>query len=413
VRDRYQGWVEPGYEPVARQFAKLINVPGRGGGSFVVRDRERVVVNIWGGVADPETGRPFKRDTLALSFSTAKGVAATIIHRLADRGLLSYDDPVAAYWREFRAAGKARITVRQLLSHQAGLDHLAPVAPDLGGLLDYLGAEERLAALAPGSQPGTPAYHGITYGWLLAGLARAITGRGMEELVETEISEPLGIDGLHFGRPRTGTERLAATVGSFGRFAGLGPVGAARLPAWVPGRRALRALNVPDIAKAFAGPEPPVLETVMPSANGVFTAESLATLYSALGNLGCVDGRRLLSEETARKITKVQTRALDRNLLVPMAWRLGYHQAFVPQTWLPRAFGHYGYAGTGAWAEPSSGISVAFVSNRCYPVTAPFGDLALMRLSRLAVACSRRAVAGASGSPAEAPVVSLADQAAA
>ncbi len=386
----YRGYAERGFEPVARLFAKLIGAPERGGGSFVVRYGDRTVVDIWGGVADPATGRPWQRETLGLSFSTSKGVAATIIHRLADRGLLDYDEPVAAYWPEFAAGGKGRITVRQLLSHQAGLDALGPVAPDAEGLLDHLGAEERLAARTPEYRPGTPAYHSITYGWLLAGLARAVTGQGMEELVRSEVCEPLGIDGLHYGRPANGdTAALSACVGGLGGLVRFGGFALARLPGPAPGRRLLHSIFVPAMAEIFSGPEPAVLGTVMPAANGLFTAESLATMYAALGNLGVADGRRLLSAETARALSRVQTRAPDRNLMIPMVWRLGYHQAFVPRVWLPRAFGHFGYAGSGGWCDPATGLAVAFVSNQICPVSAPFGDLALMKLSRAAIVAAR------------------------
>jgi CubicO group peptidase (beta-lactamase class C family) len=380
----YHGHVEPGFEPVGQLFAKLFSSPGRGGGSFVVRYEDRAVVDIWGGVADPRTGRAWERDSLGLSFSTSKGVAATVIHRLAERGRLGYDEPVAAFWPAFGAQGKGRITVRQLLSHQAGLDALGPVAPDSAGLLDHLAAEERLAARAPEHEAGTPAYHSITFGWLLAGLARAVTGHGMEQLVDSELNHPLGVDGLHFGLPVSGLHRVPAMIGSLGPLVDFGRIGLA-LPGWIPTRRLLHSIYVPDMAKVFRGHEPPVLETVMPAANGMFTAESLATLYGALANGGASGDRRLLSAETVAQIGRVQTRALDRNLLVRMRWRLGYHQAFVPRARLPRAFGHYGYAGSGGWADPDTGMSVAFVSNRIYPVTVPFGDLALLRLSKLAI----------------------------
>lgn len=393
----YQGHVEPGFENVGRLFGRLFGSPARGGGSLVVRHRDRVVVDVWAGVADPRTGRAWERSSLGLSFSTSKGVAATVIHRLADRGLISYDEPVAAYWPAFGAQGKGRITVGQLLSHQAGLDALAAIAPNSAGLLDHLGAEERLAACASTHRPGIPAYHSITFGWLLAGLARAVTGLGMEQLVESEINKPLGVDGLHFGLPATGAGRVAAMVGSLGPLVDLARFGLAVAPRWLPTRRVLDSIYVPDMAKVFRGYDPPVLQTVMPAANGTFSAESLATLYGALANGGAVGDRRLLSADTVRQIGRVQTRALDRNLLIPMRWRLGYHQAFVPRAPLPRAFGHYGYAGSGGWADPDSGTALAFVSNRLYPVTTPFGDLALLRLSKLAIDAVRRLSASAEG----------------
>jgi CubicO group peptidase (beta-lactamase class C family) len=161
--------------------------------------------------------------------------------------------------------------------------------------------------------------------------------------------------------------------------------------------RVLESIYVPDMAVVFRGAEPPVLETVMPAANGMLSAESLATMYGALANGGVAGGRRLLSAETVNQLARVQTRAIDRNLLVPMTWRLGYHQAFVPGVWLPRAFGHFGYAGSGGWADPVSGTSVAFVSNGIYPVSAPFGDLALARLSKLTVDAVRAIRSGVGG----------------
>jgi CubicO group peptidase (beta-lactamase class C family) len=384
------GHVEPGFEPVARQFADLFRSRGRGGGSFAVRYQDRFVVDIWGGFADPESGRPWARDSLGLSFSTSKGVAATVIHRLADRGLLSYDEPVAAFWPQFAAGGKSQITVAQLMSHQAGLDRLAPIAPNVERLLDHVGAEERLAARAPDHPPGSPAYHAITFGWLMSGLARAVTGQGMQELLRSEICEPLGIDGLFFGRPAAPAGRTPALVGSLGRLATIPPLGLTLLPAAIPGRRGLESVYVPDIHGIFTGSEPAILDTTMPAANGMFTAESLSTVYAALANDGVAGGRRLVSTQTARALRRVQTRARDRNLVIPMFWRLGYHQAFVPGISLPRAFGHYGLCGSGAWADPESGMSAAFVTNRIYPLSTPFGDLALVRLSRTAVRCARR-----------------------
>jgi CubicO group peptidase (beta-lactamase class C family) len=389
VRAQVHGHVAPGFDSVAGLFGKLFAVPGRGGGAFTLRRGDEVLVDIWGGIADPATGREWAHNTLGLSFSTSKGIAAAVIHRLADHGLLGYDEPVASLWPEFAAGGKERITVRQLLSHRAGLDRLAPIAPDRAALLNHVGAEERLAARKPDHAPGAPAYHAITYGWLLAGLARAITGLGMEELVISEISEPLGLDGLHFGTPAVGAERMAPGLGTLGPLIALAPA-AMLLPGFVPTRRAVGALWAPGMAEVFAGPEPAVWATVMPAANGMFSAASLATLYAALANDGLSNGRQFLSSRTVRELSRVQTFAPDRVFGFPALWRLGYHQAAIPRTWLPRAFGQYGYAGSGGWADPETGLSAAFVSNRIFPVTSPFGDLAFVRLSRLAVAAARR-----------------------
>ena len=135
-------------------------------------------------------------------FSATKGVASTVIHRLADRGLLSYDEPVAEYWPEFAANGKADITVREVLRHRSGLSHLRGVTKT--ELMDHLLMEERLAAAPVDHLRGVQAYHALTYGWLLSGLARAVTGKGMRELIREEVARPLNTDGLHLGRPPEG-----------------------------------------------------------------------------------------------------------------------------------------------------------------------------------------------------------------
>src|SRR5688572_7539498 len=111
---RVGGETAPGFEPVRRAFARIFG-SGPGGGALAVKLGGKTVVDLWAGVADRAGLRPWTPDTLAISFSTTKGVASTVIHRLADRGALAYDEPVATYWREFAAKGKRRITVRDLL----------------------------------------------------------------------------------------------------------------------------------------------------------------------------------------------------------------------------------------------------------------------------------------------------------
>src|SRR4051794_12015534 len=144
---------------------------GRGGGALVVRVRGETVLDLCTGWTDRAHTRPWKPDTLALSFSTTKGVASTVIHRLAERGELAYDEPVATYWPEFAAGGKGRVTVRDLLTHRAGLWSVRAVAERPEDLLDHIAMEERLAARTVRAPTERSAYHAITYGWLVAGLA--------------------------------------------------------------------------------------------------------------------------------------------------------------------------------------------------------------------------------------------------
>jgi CubicO group peptidase (beta-lactamase class C family) len=388
----YEGFAEPAFADVAKCFDKLFGAPRGGGGALVVRWRGRTVVDVWKGFSDREGTRPWTRDTMAISFSTTKGVASTVIHRLADRGLIDYDRPVATYWPEFAAGGKKRITVRQLLSHQAGLHSVKAVATDADAILDHIAMEKRLALRLPDGGPGRPAYHALTYGWLVAGLARRVTGKGMAELVRTEIAEPLGLDGgLSIGAPPDGLARVAAPVGARQRLVWM----AGRLLTPVGGRfaftrRAAEALYVPGFETLLDGAEPRLLQTEMPAANGVFSAHALATMYAALADAGRGDGAQLVSRDTVLELGRVQTRERDGVLGWPMRWRLGYHQAIAIGAQAGKAFGHFGYGGSGAWADPVSGLSFAFVTNKLGTLTTPMGDLGLFRLSGLALAAVQR-----------------------
>ena len=194
-----QGAADPRFSCAVQTFAKLFCDPRFGGGSLAVYVEGEPVVDVWTGWSDRHGEVPWTADTGAMVFSASKGVASTVLHRLVDRGLLSYDAPVARYWPEFGANGKSDISVRDMLRHRAGLSHLQGVTMD--ELLDHRLMEDRIAAAPVDRHAGRAAYHAFTYGWLTSGLARAITGMGMRELFRREIAEPLNTDGLHLGRP--------------------------------------------------------------------------------------------------------------------------------------------------------------------------------------------------------------------
>ena len=208
------------------------------------------------GWADRDGDRPWTPDTLAVSFSTTKGLASTVVHRLADRDELDYDEPVATYWPEFAAGGKGRVTVPDLLTHRAGLSSVRAVADEAEDLLDHIALEDRLAERSVRAPTERSAYHAFTYGWLVAGLARRVTGPGLADLVRTELAEPLGTDGLNVG---------VAEVDPRGRRARRVRAAPARRRSWLvssalwqrrpspgPVRRADRA----GLPPAFEGEEP-------------------------------------------------------------------------------------------------------------------------------------------------------------
>ena len=205
-----EGVVHPDFAPVAEMLRRLTSKRSTVGGAAVaVYHHGELVVDAWAGARDA-AGTPWERDTMATSFSTTKGVVATVAHRLADRGLLDYDEPVATYWPEFAAAGKESITVRHLLTHQAGMHPVRPLVSSTDELLDWDHMIDLLARTPPVWAPGLrPGYHAITYGWLVGEVIRRVTGLTVDEAVQREIVEPLGLDGMRIGLPLSERGRLA------------------------------------------------------------------------------------------------------------------------------------------------------------------------------------------------------------
>ena len=343
-----------------RAFAAQFPHPRFGGGALSVYLDGEPVVDVWTGWADRRGHHHWQADTAPMVFSATKGVASTVIHRLADRGLIDYDAPVADYWPEFGASGKAHITVREVMQHRAGLSHLDGVRKR--ELLDHRHMEERIAAAPVGRHFGKSAYHALTYGWLLSGLARAVTGKGMRELIRTEVAAPLNTDGIHLGRPPTGAPtHVARIIGPQLNipnpvFNALAPaVAALELSA------AFGSMYFPGM-KAVVQRDIPLLDTELPSANGVATARALARMYGAMANGGVIDGRRYLSAERVAMLTGRRDLRPDRNLIMPLSFHLGYHGLPIPG--LLSGFGHVGLGGCFGWAIPEAGLAFAFVHNR-------------------------------------------------
>ena len=172
------------------------------------------IVRVEGGRLGPEDDRPVQPDTLFSSFSTTKGVAATALHILADRGLIDYNAPVAQYWPAFAANGKELVTVAQAMSHQAGL-HAMPSPATVEHLLDWQGGLDWVANGTPAWEPGTATgYHGITYAWVVGGIVQGATGRHINDVIREEIAVPLGVgDELFCGIPDGVEDRLATLQG--------------------------------------------------------------------------------------------------------------------------------------------------------------------------------------------------------
>jgi CubicO group peptidase (beta-lactamase class C family) len=367
--------------------------PGRrfGGGALAVYLDGQPVVDVWTGRADRAGRIPWTADTAPMVFSATKGLASTVIHRLADRGLIDYDAPVAEYWPEFGANGKSEMTVRTVMRHEAGLSGLRGASQE--DLLDHVKMEERLAAASPGRLLGKPAYHAMTYGWLMSGLARAVTGKGMRTLIREELAEPLGTDGMHLGRPPADAPTRVAQIITPQHIVGNRLVKDVtyKVASELASLSGLyRAIYFKGVMAAVQG-EIPLLDTEMPAANGVCTARALARMYGAIANGGEIDGRRFLSRGIVAGLTGTPNRRLDRNIFVPLSFHMGYHS--VPMPGKPGGFGHVGMGGSFGWADPSSGLAFSFVHNR---LVSPFlvldhsGVATFGTLIRLALARARK-----------------------
>jgi CubicO group peptidase (beta-lactamase class C family) len=354
------GDADPAFACAVRSFAALFPHRRFGGGALAVYLHGQPVVDVWTGWADRRGSQPWTADTGAMVFSATKGMASTVIHRLADRGLIDYEAPIADYWPEFGANGKADITVREMMRHRAGLSQLNGLTR--ADLMDHVLMEERMAAASASRLRGKPAYHALTYGWLISGLARAVTGKGMRQLIREELAEPLDTDGLHLGRPPVDAPTRPAQIISpqlniQNPFFNLA---APRLAA-LPLSAIFGAMYFTGMKSVVQG-DTPLLDAEIPAANGVTTARGLARMYGAIANGGAVDGTQFLSRDLTAGLVGRRSLRPDRSIFMPMAFHLGYHSLPIPGV-LP-GFGHVGLGGSLGWAVPETGLAFSFVHNR-------------------------------------------------
>jgi CubicO group peptidase (beta-lactamase class C family) len=187
------GVVEPDFTPVVDAFLRTLPVQSPGGAALCVYHRGQPVVDIWAGSRNRQ-GDPWTSDTLALSFSTTKGVVSTLLHQLADRGEVRYDAPVAHYWPAFAKNDKHRITVRHLLTHEAGLYGIRSLLTDASEMRDWEHMLHVMEQASPVHRPGQRnGYHALTYGWLVGGLIEKITGQPLAVTLKELLVDPLGL----------------------------------------------------------------------------------------------------------------------------------------------------------------------------------------------------------------------------
>ncbi|WPC06389.1 serine hydrolase domain-containing protein [Pseudomonas benzenivorans] len=377
-----QGYFDLQFEAVKDAFAALFEDPQERGAALCIQVAGETVVDIWAGVADKDGQQAWHSDTILNLFSCTKPFTAVTALQLVGEGKLELDAPVARYWPEFAAAGKDRITLRHLLSHQAGLPALRQPLPaealyDWQAMTAALAAEEPWWALGEGH-----GYAPITYGWLVGELLRRVEGRGPGESIVARTAKPLGLD-FHVGLADSEFERVAHISRGKGN---LGDAAAQRLLKVTlsePTALSTRAFtNPPSIMTSTNKPEWRRMQ--QPAANGHGNARSLAGFYSAL-----LDGR-LLESELLDELTREHSCGDDKTLLTCTRFGLG---CMLEQPELAnatygmgaRAFGHPGAGGSIGFADPERDVAVGFVTNNLGPFV--LMDPRAQKLARVLADC--------------------------
>ncbi len=368
------GTCEPRFAEVREEFERNFAERGEVGASVCVTVDGETVVDLWGGAADPATNRSWDEDTVCVVWSSTKGAVALCAHMLISRGQLDLHAPVADYWPEFAKNGKDAITVRQLLSHQAGLAAISEPLPE-GGLCDWELVVDLLAKQEPLWEPGTRnGYHALTFGHLVGELVRRIDGRSIGRFFDDEVAKPLGLDfwiGLAEEiEPRVAPiipAELPADPSELPLFYQL----ALSDPTSLPG---LVMLNSGGLMMPGACDTREVHAAEIPAANGVANARALAGMYRPLALGGSVDGVRLLDEGTLATAARVEVATgHDAVLCAPNRFGLGFMKAVDNLAALgpdnsvilsDDAFGHVGAGGSLGIADPRARLSFGYAMNQ-------------------------------------------------
>jgi CubicO group peptidase (beta-lactamase class C family) len=359
------GWCDPAFEAVRTEFGRNFTERGEVGAAVCVTLDGTVVADLRGGWTDADQRLPWSADTLVNVFSVGKGLLSVCTARLAGLGLLDPDAPVTRYWPEFGAAGKSEVTVRQLLSHQAGLPAVRQPLP-AGSGLDWQLLTTLLAAEEPWWQPGSGhGYHVNTFGYLGGELIRRITGTTVGEFLQREVAGPLGAD-VHIGLPASEHRRVAEF-----RWPERGPETAALQGDPVPqNRMALNAyFNPPDFAGVGVVNTAAWRSAQVPSANAHATAAGIARIYTALAAGGALSGVRVVTASALAAATREQVYGDDLVLARPSRFGLGF-QLTHPERQLghgPRCFGHFGAGGSIGFCDPDARLAVGYVTNQMGP----------------------------------------------
>jgi CubicO group peptidase (beta-lactamase class C family) len=367
---RIEGSCDDAFAEVAAEFERNFREREEVGASVCVTVDGEARVDLWGGQADPTTGRAWERDTVGIVFSCTKGAVATCAHVLASRGQLDLDAPVADYWAEFATNGKEHATVRMMLDHSVGLPACrTQVKP--GGVNDFDYMCELLAAEEPFWKPGTRnGYHMINFGWTVGELVRRVSGRSLGAFFRDEIAGPLGLD-FWIGLPEEIEPRVAPTIPWVPQPGdALGPFQQALIsdPSSIQYLSLLNSGGFDPNDRACHAAE-------IGGAGGITNARGLAGMYAPLACGGSLGGVTLVDPTTLRRMGEVAVATHeDATLLIPSRFALGYMKSMDNRRsrtgatdsaiLSSAAFGHVGAGGSIGFADPEARLSVGYSMNR-------------------------------------------------
>ncbi|MBK80383.1 MAG: EstA family serine hydrolase [Gammaproteobacteria bacterium] len=354
------GHVDGAYRAVADAFIEGFESGRELGAALAVIVDGRTVVDVWHGSVDRRRDTPWREDTLVCMFSVTKAMTAVCLLQAVERGHLSLDAPIRDLWPEFERNGKQDVTLRQLMSHQAGLVGFHDPAPR-ETLYDWNAYVTRLADERPWWPPGTRhGYHAQTYGFLLGEVLRRSTGRGVREWFRSEVAAPLDID-FSIGVSNPDLARCADVMPARMR-----PEDFRELPAAT--REMMRDFNDPSTPTGAAFQSPAMGAgyrnsrefrlAEIPASNGHGTARAAAAMYDGLG--------RLLSPEVMTQATTTHSRGPDEVLKSQTHFGLGFmlYDEATPIGVKPGSFGHAGAGGSMAFHDPVARVSFCFAMNR-------------------------------------------------
>ena len=327
-------------ERVRALFQQQIDQGLHPGAGLAVYRHGKLVLDLQAGVASQESDQPVMPDTMFVLFSSTKAMTAACLHILWERDQLAWDDPVASHWPGFAKNGKDGITIRQVLSHQGGF-------PETPGELhwskwqDWDAVVEAMENITPEYAPGqVMAYHPRNYGWVIGELVRCIDGRTFDRFLREEITGPLGMTDTYVGLPEEHEERVATLY-------------------------AMEDCDRPGMVPPYNRPE--VHRAVQPAGGGIATARDLARFYAMMCGGGTLDGSTILAAQTLTEVTRLQVEGLDHSLGQKMRRSLGLvladQRMGASDGQGARTFGHGGAGTSIGWADPESGLAMAFITN--------------------------------------------------